>query len=66
MFYHIEGNLVEVGQNLAVIDCGGVGYALNVTLNTLSCIKPGEKTKLYVSEIIKEDAFDLYGFYTKS
>ena len=41
MFYHIEGNLVEVGQNLAVIDCGGVGYALNVTLNTLSCIKPG-------------------------
>ena len=66
MFYHIEGKLVEVGQNLAVIDCGGVGYALNVTLNTLSCIKPGEKTKLYVSEIIKEDAFDLYGFYTKS
>ena len=66
MFYHIEGKLVEVGQNLAVIDCGGVGYALNVTLNTLSYIKPGEKTKLYVSEIIKEDAFDLYGFYTKS
>ena len=66
MFYHIEGKLVEVGQNLAVIDCGGVGYALNVTLNTLSYIKLGEKTKLYVSEIIKEDAFDLYGFYTKS
>ena len=65
MFYHIEGNLVEVGQNLAVIDCGGVGYALNVTLNTLSCIKPGEKTKLYVSEIIKEDAFDIYGFSTR-
>lgn len=66
MFYHIEGTLAEVGQNLAVIDCGGVGYGLNVTLNTLSCIKPGERTKLYVSEIVKEDAFDLYGFYTKS
>lgn len=66
MFYHIEGTLAEVGQNLVVIDCGGVGYGLNVTLNTLSCIKPGERTKLYVSEIVKEDAFDLYGFYTKS
>ena len=66
MFYHIEGTLAEVGQNLAVIDCGGVGDGLNVTLNTLSCIKPGERTKLYVSEIVKEDAFDLYGFYTKS
>ncbi len=66
MFYHIEGTLAEIGQNLAVIDCGGVGYALNVTLNTLSYLKSGEKTKLYVSEIIKEDAFDLYGFYTKS
>ena len=66
MFYHIEGTLAEVGQNLAVIDCGGVGYGLNVTLNPLSCIKPGERTKLYVSEIVKEDAFDLYGFYTKS
>ena len=66
MFYHIEGTLAEVGQNLAVIDCGGVGYGLNVTLNTLSCIKPGERTKLYVSESVKEDAFDLYGFYTKS
>lgn len=66
MFYHIEGILSEIGQNLAVIDCGGVGYALNVTLNTLACIRPGEKTKLYVSENIKEDAFDLYGFYTKS
>ena len=66
MFYHIEGTLAEVCQNLAVIDFGGVGYGLNVTLNTLSCIKPGERTKLYVSEIVKEDAFDLYGFYTKS
>lgn len=66
MFYHIEGTLVETGQNLAVIDCGGVGYALNVTLNTLSSLRSGEKNKLYISEIIKEDAFDLYGFYSKS
>ena len=66
MFHHIEGIVSEVGQNLAVLDCGGIGFALNTTLNTLSYIKTGEKCKLYVSEAVKEDAFDLYGFYSKS
>lgn len=66
MFHHIEGIVSEVGQNLAVIDCGGIGFALNTTLNTLSQIRTGEKAKLYVSEAVKEDAFDLYGFYSKS
>ncbi len=66
MFHHIEGIVSEIGQNLAVIDCGGIGFALNTTLNTLSQIKAGEKAKLYVSEAVKEDAFDLFGFYSKS
>ena len=66
MFYHIEGIVSEIGPNLAVIDCCGIGFALNTTLNTLSTIKTGEKCKLYVSEAVKEDAFDLYGFSTKS
>ena len=66
MFYHIEGIVSEIGPNLAVIDCGGIGFALNTTLNTLSTIKTGEKCKLYVAEAVKEDAFDLYGFSTKS
>ena len=66
MFHHIEGIVSEVGQNLAVLDCGGIGFALSTTLNTLSYIKTGEKCKLYVSEAVKEDAFDLYAFYTKS
>ena len=66
MFHHIEGIVSEIGQNLAVIDCGGVGFALNVTLNTLSCVKVGGKCRLYVSESVKEDAFDLFGFYSKS
>lgn len=66
MFYHIEGIVSEIEQNLAVIDCGGVGYALNATVNTLSNIKTGTKAKLYVSEAIGESNFDLYGFYTKS
>lgn len=66
MFHHIEGIVSEIGQNLAVIDCGGIGFALNTSLNTLSYVKTGEKCRLYVSESVKEDAFDLYGFYTKS
>lgn len=66
MFYHIEGIVSEIEQNLAVIDCGGVGYALNATVNTLSNIKSGVKAKLYVSEAIGENNFDLYGFFTKS
>ena len=66
MFHHIEGVVSEIGPNLAVLDCGGIGFALNTTLNTLSQIKAGEKCRLFVSEAVKEDAFDLYGFYTKS
>lgn len=66
MFYHIEGTVSEIDQNLAVIDCSGVGYALNVTVNTLSALKTGSRAKLYVSEAIGETNFDLYGFFTKS
>ena len=66
MFHHIEGIVSEIGPNLAVIDCAGVGFALNTTLHTLGALRVGEKSKLYVSEAVKEDAFDLYGFSTKS
>lgn len=66
MFYHIEGTLSELEPSLAVIDCGGVGYALNVTLNTVSNLHLGERVKLYVAESIGENNFDLFGFYTKS
>lgn len=66
MYYHIEGTIAELGNYLAVIDCGGVGYELNVSLNTLSRLKTGERAKLYVAESIKEDAFDLYGFILRA
>ncbi len=63
MFYYLEGNVAEIGQNLAVIDCGGVGFACNTTLNTLSHIEKGKKARLFTYCNIKEDAFDIYGFY---
>ncbi len=65
MFYHIEGTVTELEPNLVVLDCGGVGYALNATMNTVSYIHMGDKVKLYVAEAIGENNFDLYGFYTK-
>ena len=65
MFYHINGNVSAIEPNLAVIECAGVGFALNATTNTLSHLKIGETAKLYTYECIREDAFDLYGFYDK-
>ena len=66
MFYHLEGVVSDIDINLAVIDCGGVGYAVNTTANTLSRLKVKEKAKIYISEYIKEDCVDLYGFATLS
>ena len=65
MFYHIEGIVTELEPNLVVLDCCGVGYALNATMNTISYIHMGDKVKLYVAEAIGENNFDLYCFYTK-
>lgn len=65
MFYHINGKVAELEPNLAVIDCGGVGFALSVTANTLSRLKIGESAKLYTYENVREDAFDLFGFFDK-
>lgn len=66
MFYHLNGVVAETEPNLAVIDCGGVGYAVNVTHNTLARLGVGDKAKLYIYEIVREDMFDLYGFADKN
>lgn len=66
MLYHIDGTVSELEPNLAVIDCGGIGFALNITTTTAAALKPGTKAKLYVFEAIGETNFDLYGFIEKS
>ena len=66
MLYYLEGNVSVIAQNLAVIDIGGVGYACFTTLNTLSHLETGKKAKLFTYCNIKEDAFDIYGFYNTS
>ena len=64
MFYHLEGKVTDLYPEYAVIDCGGTGYEVAITPNTASYLKTGEISKLYISESIGEDHFDLYGFLT--
>lgn len=66
MFYHLEGRIAELMQGAAVVDCSGVGYLVNTSLNTQSRLKTGERAKLYISESVREDAFELFGFATRS
>ena len=65
MFYHLEGIVSDIDLNLIVLDCAGIGFALNTSMNTIAAVQAGEKAKLYVSESIREDAYDLYGFASK-
>ena len=62
MFYYLNGFVAETGANLAVIDCGGVGYACATTNYTLAQLKKGEKAKLYTYLHVREEIFEIYGF----
>lgn len=62
MYYYVSGVVAHVEPYLAVIDCGGVGYACRTTTFTLSQIKKGDKAKLFTYLSVREDAMDLYGF----
>ena len=66
MFYYLEGMVTIIGQNLAVIDTGGAGYACMTTIATLSRLEVNKKARLYTYCNIKEDAFDIYGFFDLS
>ena len=64
MFYYVSGTVAHIEPYLAVIDCGGVGYACRTTSYTLSQIKKGDKAKLLTYLNVREDAMELYGFYS--
>ena len=67
MFYYISGTLALCTPTVAVIDCSGVGYKLTISANTLSKLagKDGTKVKLYTYFSVREDAQELYGFFTE-
>ena len=65
MIVYIKGELTEVTPALATVEAAGVGYGLNISLNTYTAIQMKKEVKLYVYEAIREDAYVLFGFATK-
>ena len=65
MFYYLKGRAAHLAPNLAVIDCGGVGYACRTTSYTLSGLQMGQEVTLYTHLNVREDAMELYGFGTE-
>jgi Holliday junction DNA helicase RuvA len=66
MIAHLQGRLVEKSPTEVVIDCGGVGYLVNISLHTYSLLPATENIRLYTYLQIKEDAHTLFGFVEKS
>ena len=65
MLYYVSGPVTVLEPGLAVIDCGGVGYGCRITAYTAGQLKLNQTARLYITESIREDAFDLYGFISK-
>ena len=65
MIYYVSGEVTVLEPGLAVIDCGGVGYGCHVTGYTASQLKLNQRSRLYVTESIREDAYELFGFESR-
>jgi len=65
MLYYVSGPVTILEPGLAVIDCGGVGYGCRVSAYTAAQLKLNQPVRLYITESIREDAFDLYGFISR-
>ena len=65
MIYYLSGPVTVLEPGLAVVECGGVGYGCRVTAYTAGQLKLNQNTRLYITESIREDAHDLYGFISR-
>ena len=65
MIEYLKGDLTELTPTTATVECHGVGYLTNISLNTYTAIQNRPQVKLYVYEAIREDAYVLYGFADK-
>lgn len=66
MFYYLKGKVTVIEQNLAVVECGGIGFQCIVSMNTLSHLERGQDVTLYTYCNVREDGFDIIGFYDLS
>ena len=65
MLYYVSGQVALLEPGLAVVDCGGVGYGCRVTAYTAAQLKLNQPAKLFITESIREDAYDIYGFISR-
>ena len=65
MIYYLSGPVTILDPGFAVVECAGVGYGCRITAYTAAQLKLNEKTRLYISESIREDAYELYGFASR-
>ena len=65
MLYYVSGPVTVLEPGLAVIDCSGVGYGCRVTAYTAAQLKLDKPAKLFITESIREDAYDIYGFISR-
>lgn len=65
MYYSVRGEVINLGPGVAVIECGGVGYKCFTTMNTQKNLSVGSDVKLYTYLSVREDAMELFGFYTE-
>ena len=65
MIEYIRGGIAELSPATAIIDCNGLGYGVNISLNSYAAIQGKKECKLYIYEAIREDAYVLYGFADK-
>ena len=65
MYYSVRGEVIHLGPGIAVVECGGVGYKCFTTMNTQKNLALGSEAKLYTYLSVREDAMELFGFYTE-
>ena len=66
MIEYLKGTLADLTPALAVVECHGVGYGVNISLNTFSAIQGKQEVRLWITESISEDAYQLWGFSTRA
>ena len=65
MYYYVSGELIKTDGSCAIIDNHGIGYSLSVSANTLRALDGNNQVKLYTYFSVREDAQELFGFYTE-